>query len=103
WSTGMYLLMDIMVSPGGVGLSVSPYVAECEKIFLAAGLKHKLHAFGTNVEGEWDEVMSAVKACHEKLQSMGAVRVTSHIKMSTRTDKPHQSLQDKVSSVEQKL
>ncbi len=98
----MHVLMDIMVSPGGVGLSVSPYVAECEKIFTAAGLKHKLHAFGTNVEGEWDDVMAAVKACHEKLQAMGAVRVTSHIKMSTRTDRA-QSLQDKVSSVEQKL
>lgn len=98
----MHLLMDIMVSPGGIGLSVSPYVAECEKIFKAAGLKHQLHAFGTNVEGDWDEVMAAVKTCHEKLQSMGAVRVTSHIKMSTRTDR-EQSLQDKVSSVEKKL
>lgn len=99
----MHLLMDLMVSPGGVGLSVSPFVAECEKIFLKAGLKHQLHAFGTNVEGDWDEVMAAVKECHVKLQSMGAVRVTSHIKMSTRTDRPDQSLQDKINSVQDKL
>ncbi len=98
----MHVLMDIMVSPGGTGMSVSPYVAECERIFLAAGLTHKLHAFGTNVEGEWDDVMAAVKQCHQKLQEMGAVRVTSHIKMSTRPDRA-QSLQDKVSSVEKKL
>lgn len=98
----MHLLMDIMVSPGGVGMSVSPFVAACERIFVAAGLKHQLHAFGTNVEGDWDEVMAAVKQCHIKLQAMGAVRVTSHIKMSTRTDRA-QTLQDKVDSVNQKL
>lgn len=98
----MHVLMDIMISPGGVGISVSPYVAECQRIFQAAGLKHTLHAYGTNVEGEWDEVLSAVKQCHERLHEMGAVRITSHMKLGTRTDKP-QSLKDKVDSVQEKL
>jgi uncharacterized protein (TIGR00106 family) len=49
----MRVLVDISVVPLGVGLSLSPYVAECERIFQAAGLKTALHAYGTNVEGEW--------------------------------------------------
>jgi len=98
----MYILMDIMISPSGVGTSISPYVAECQKIFEQAGLKHQMHAFGTNVEGEWDEVTGAVKQCHERMHEMGAVRVTSHMKLSTRGDR-HQTLQDKVSAVREKM
>ncbi|MFT5720994.1 MAG: hypothetical protein ACI9W6_001303 [Motiliproteus sp.] len=98
----MYVLMDIMVSPGGVGTSVSPYVAMCQKIFEQAGLIYTMHGYGTNVEGEWDEVMAAVKRCHEDLHEAGAVRITSHIKLGTRVDKA-QTMADKVSSVEEKL
>ena len=98
----MYVLMDIMVSPGGVGISVSPYVAHCQKIFQDAGLTHKMHGYGTNVEGEWEDVMAAVKKCHEDLHEMGAVRITSHMKLGTRTDKD-QTLQDKVDSVDEKM
>ncbi len=98
----MYVLMDIMVSPGGVGTSVSPYVAMCQKIFEDAGLTHTMHGFGTNVEGEWDDVMAAVKRCHEELHAAGAARITSHIKLGTRTDRP-QTMQDKVISVQEKL
>ena len=98
----MYVLMDIMVSPGGVGISVSPYVAHCQKIFQDAGLTHNMHGYGTNVEGQWEDVMAAVKKCHEDLHEMGAVRITSHMKLGTRTDKD-QTLQDKVDSVNEKM
>jgi len=94
--------MDIMVSPGGVGTSVSPYVAMCQKIFEEAGLTHTMHGFGTNVEGEWEDVMTAVKRCHEDLHQAGAVRITSHMKLSTRTDRD-QTISDKVTSVQEKL
>jgi uncharacterized protein (TIGR00106 family) len=98
----MHVLMDIMVSPGGVGISVSPYVAHCQKIFVDAGLTHQMHGYGTNVEGPWDEVMTAVKRCHEELHQMGAVRITSHMKVGTRIDR-EQTMADKVSSVQQKM
>jgi len=94
--------MDIMVSPSGVGISVSPYVAMCQKIFEQAGLTHTMHGFGTNVEGEWDDVMAAVKRCHHELHQNGAVRITSHIKLGTRTDRS-QTMADKVTSVQGKL
>ncbi len=98
----MKVLIDICVVPMGVGVSVSSHVAECEKIFSASGLDHQMHAYGTNVEGEWDDVMAAVKQCHEKLHDMGAPRISSTIRMGTRVDR-EQSMQDKIDSVNAKL
>jgi uncharacterized protein (TIGR00106 family) len=77
-------------------------VAACEKIFTDAGLTTRLHAYGTNVEGEWDDVFGAVKRCHEVMHEMGVPRVSTVIKAGTRTDKA-QSLDDKVKSVQEKL
>lgn len=68
----MKAIVDIAIIPIGVGLSLSPYVAACERIFSEAGLDPQLHANGTNVEGEWDEVMDALKRCHQTLHTMGA-------------------------------
>lgn len=55
-----------------------------------------------NIEGPWDEVMAVVKRCHEVVHEMGAPRITTTIKLGTRTDR-EQSMADKVSSVENKL
>ena len=98
----MHVLLNLSVVPLGVGISLSPYVAACEKILRAAGLNARLHAYGTNIEGEWDEVFAAVRACHEELHRMRAPRVTTSIRMGTRTDRV-QGLDDKVRSVEDKL
>ena len=98
----MKVIMDLTVSPFGVGLSVSEYIAACHEIFDAAGLKTNLHAYGTNIEGDWDEVFRAVKQCHEKLHAMGVPRLTSSIKVGTRTDK-EQTMSDKITSVQNKL
>ena len=98
----MKVLVDISIVPLGVGLSLSSYVAECEKIFSNAGLKTALHAYGTNVEGEWDEVFGAIKACHEKLHEMGAPRISTNLRLGTRTDRA-QTMEEKVRSVTDKL
>lgn len=98
----MKVIIDLCVVPLGVGVSVSKYIVECEKILKKAGLKTRLHAYGTNIEGEWDEVFLAVKQCHEKIHSMGAPRITTTIKLGTRTDRV-QTMEDKVNSVQEKL
>ena len=98
----MKALADICVIPMGVGVSVSDYVVACERIFDQAGLETQLHAYGTNVEGEWDEVMAALKACHEKMHDMGAPRVSTTIRLGTRTDRD-QTMQDKIDSVTSKM
>jgi uncharacterized protein (TIGR00106 family) len=98
----MKVIADVCVVPMGVGVSVSRYVARCESLFREAGLKIRLHAYGTNVEGEWDTVFSAVKRCHEQIHSMGAPRISTSIRVGTRVDRP-QTLEDKIQSVERKL
>lgn len=98
----MKVIMDLCVVPLGVGVSVSEYVAACERVIREAGLKAELHAYGTNIEGEWDEVMATVKRCHQAVHELGAPRITTTIKLGTRTDRD-QSMADKVRSVEDKL
>ncbi|MBL4867445.1 MAG: MTH1187 family thiamine-binding protein [Pseudomonadales bacterium] len=98
----MKVMIDLCIVPLGVGVSVSSYVAECVKILEAAGLSTQLHAYGTNVEGDWDEVFAAVKQCHARVHEMGAPRITTSLRVGTRTDRV-QSMEDKVRSVEDKL
>jgi uncharacterized protein (TIGR00106 family) len=98
----MKVIMDLCVVPVGVGISVSKYVAACEKVLREAGLEIRLHAYGTNIEGEWDEVFAAVKRCHEVVHAMGSPRISTNIRVGTRTDRP-QTMEDKIRSVEEKL
>lgn len=98
----MKVIVDFALVPLGVGVSVSKYVAACEKIFTEMGLKTQLHAYGTNIEGEWDLVFAAIKRCHEVVHKMGAPRITATIKLGTRTDR-EQTMEDKITSVQQKL
>lgn len=98
----MHAIADICVIPLGVGTSVSREVTICERILRESGLKTMLHAYGTNVEGEWDDVMAAIKRCHEALHELGVPRISTNIRIGTRTDKS-QTMQDKVERVEQRL
>ncbi|MCM2263756.1 MAG: MTH1187 family thiamine-binding protein [Desulfuromonadales bacterium] len=98
----MKVMIDLCIVPLGVGVSLSPYVAACEKVLAEAGLKSSLHAYGTNIEGEWEAVFAAVKRCHEAVHAMGAPRITTTIKLGTRTDRA-QSMEEKVRSVQEKL
>lgn len=98
----MKVIVDFCVIPLGVELSLSPYIAECQRILEDAGLKHELHAYGTNIEGEWDTVMDAIKRCHYRIHEMGAPRITTTLKLGTRTDRD-ESIESKVQSVQQQL
>ncbi len=98
----MKVLVDVSIVPLGVGVSLSRYVAACERVFNEAGLHTTLHAFGTNIEGEWDDVFGAIRRCHEVLHEMGAPRVSASLRVGTRTDRA-QTLEDKVRSVTEKM
>jgi uncharacterized protein (TIGR00106 family) len=98
----MKVLVDLCIVPFGVGVSLSTYIAACEKILTEAGLKTSLHSYGTNIEGEWDDVFAAIRRCHEKVHAMGAPRITTTIKLGTRTDR-NQTMEEKVESVKSKL
>jgi uncharacterized protein (TIGR00106 family) len=98
----MKAIVDLCVVPLGVGVSVSQYVVACERILKEAGLQTQLHAYGTNIEGEWDTVFAAIKKCHETVHALGAPRISTVIKLGTRTDRD-QTMDDKVRSVRDKM
>jgi uncharacterized protein (TIGR00106 family) len=98
----MKAIADLSIIPIGVGVSLGSYIAECEKILLKAGLKIRLHGYGTNIEGDWDAVMQAIKDCHQALHAMGAPRISSSIRIGTRVDHD-QTIEDRIWSVEQKM
>jgi uncharacterized protein (TIGR00106 family) len=98
----MKVIADFCVIPMGIGVSVSKYIAVCEQILAAAGLKINLHAYGTDIEGEWDEVFAAIKRCHEALHEMGVPRISTSMRFGTRTDR-EESMEGKIQSVEEKL
>ena len=98
----MHVIADFCIVPLGVGVSVSKYVAACEKVLAEAGLNPRLHAYGTNVEGEWEAVFAGLRRCHEVVHEMGAPRITTSIRMGTRTDR-EQSMDDKLRSAQQKM
>jgi uncharacterized protein (TIGR00106 family) len=83
----MKAIADVCIVPIGVGVSVSEYVVVCEKTFREAGLDPRLHAYGTNVEGEWDEVMDAVRRCHECARAR-----PSRLKSPTPPGTPYQQI-----------
>lgn len=97
----MNVHVDLCIVPLGVGVSVSRYIVACQEILDQHQLSHTLHAYGTNIEGDFDTVFKAIKSCHERIHDMGAPRITTSIKLGTRVDR-NQSLRDKIDSVETK-
>jgi uncharacterized protein (TIGR00106 family) len=83
----MKALADIQIVPLGEGVSVRDTVKRAHEMLRDSGLEVSLHAFGTNVEGELGDVLNAVKKLHETLHGEGTPRLTSSIKLGTRTDK----------------
>ncbi len=94
----MQVIVDFCLIPLGVGVSLSPYIAECQRILQLRQVAFSMHAYGTNIEGEWGEVFAAIEQCHQAVHAMGAARITSTLKLGTRVDKT-QSMQDKIDSV----
>lgn len=78
---------EIQVIPLGVGSSVRKEVKRAHELLKASGLSVELHAYGTNVEGEMDQIFDAVKKVHETLHAEGVARLATFVKIGTRTDK----------------
>jgi len=98
----MKVIADVCIIPIGIGVSVSKEIGICERIFAEAGLKTKLHAYGTNLEGDWDAVFGAIRRCHEVLHEQGVPRISTSMRFGTRVDR-EQTMEEKVQSVEEKL
>jgi len=98
----MKVIAEFTIIPIGVGVSLSKYVTACERVLAGTGLHYELHANGTNLEGEWGEVMDAIKRCHKTLHEMGVPRLSTIVKIGTRIDR-EQNMDEKIASVREKL
>ena len=95
------VLLEMSITPLGKGESVSQYVAECVEIIAASGLDYELHAMGTIVEGELDQVLDLMRRCIEQVATHSD-RVTCAAKLDFRRGHSGR-IRSKVESVEQKL
>ncbi len=78
---------EIQVIPIGVGISVRKEVQRAHELLQQSGLTVALHAYGTNVEGELNAILDAVRTVHETLHAEGVPRLSTAVKLGTRTDK----------------
>ena len=83
----MKALAEIQVIPLGVGVSVRAQVMRARELIHESGLIVEEHAYGTNVEGDIDTILATVKRLHEVLHQEGTPRISTAIKLGTRTDK----------------
>ena len=83
----MKAVAEVQVIPIGSGVSVRAEVKRAHAILEEAGLNAQLHSYGTNVEGDLEAILAAVRRIHETLHAEGTVRLSTFLKIGTRTDK----------------
>src|SRR4051794_31929216 len=95
------VLLEMSITPLGKGDSVSKYVAECVDLVDRSGLAYELHAMGTIVEGELQQVLELMQRCIEQVATHSD-RVTCAAKLDFRRGQSGR-IKSKVASVEEKL
>lgn len=95
------MIAEFSIAPIGEGESLSSYVARAFRLIEASGLPFEHHAMGTNIEGDWSEVMSVIKACRDDLLR-DCRRISLSIRIDDRTGAPAR-LRDKVASARGKM
>jgi uncharacterized protein (TIGR00106 family) len=95
------VLLEFSMTPLAQGESVSRYVSRSLDIVDRSGLPYRLTPMGTVLEGEWDDVMRVVRACHERIRQ-DCDRITTTIRVDYRAGASGR-LTSKIASVEDKL
>ena len=76
-------------------------VAKMIEILEELSVDYRLGPMGTAIEGDWEQIMSAIRRCHEKVGT-GHRRVITTITIDDRKEQPHH-LDEMVSAVERHL
>ena len=85
-------------------LSASEYIAEIQRrLRRQERVRFQMHAMGTSLEGTTDDILAIVGELHAVPFDQGVQRVYTVLKLDERRDRPDQTLDDKVRSVEQRL
>ena len=96
------IIAEICVIPIGHAVSLRKEIAIAHNILRNTGLPVQLHSYGTNIEGDYDVIVQAIKEIHQTLHDHGIARIHTSIKFGSRTDK-EQSLNGKIEAVKDEL
>ena len=93
-----------MLALGRPQASASEYIAEIQRRLAAQDrVRYWMHAMGTSLEGSTEDILSIVGELHSVPFEMEVPRVYTVLKLDERRDRPDQTLDDKVHSVEERL
>ncbi|HSH29968.1 MAG TPA: MTH1187 family thiamine-binding protein [Thiohalobacter sp.] len=84
----MQATAEFQVVPIGAGVSVRPQIMRVMELLQRYDFLIETHASGTNIQGELEAILAAVREVHSALHAEGTVRLVSYLKLKTRTDKP---------------
>jgi uncharacterized protein (TIGR00106 family) len=86
---------------GRQGASASEYIAEIQRrLARQRRVRYRMHAMGTSLEGTTEDILAVVAELHAVPFEQGVPRVYTVLKLDERHDRPDQTLDDKVRSVE---
>ena len=89
---------------GRPDVSASGYIAEIQRrLARQKRVRFRMHAMGTSLEGTTEDILAVVGDLHAVPFEQGVPRVYTVLKLDERRDRPDQTLDDKVSSVEKLL
>ncbi len=83
----MQATVELQVIPLGAGVSVRAQVKRVIALLQDYDFIMQTHASGTNIEGELNEIFTAIENVHAALHEEGSIRLLSYVKIETRTDK----------------
>lgn len=78
---------ELQVIPLGQWVSVRKEIRRVVELLQGHDFIIETHASGTNIEGNLEDILAAVKQIHEVLHAEGSVRLVSLLKLETRIDK----------------
>jgi uncharacterized protein (TIGR00106 family) len=85
-------------------VSASAYIAEIQRRLAEQDrVGYRMHAMGTSLEGTTADILAVVAELHSVPFEHGIPRVYTVLKLDERRDRPDQTLEDKVASVERRL
>ena len=85
-------------------VSASEYIAEIQRRLRGQErVRYRMHAMGTSLEGSTADILALVGELHAVPFEQGSPRVYTVLKLDERRDRPEQTLDDKVRSVEDLL
>lgn len=95
------MVMELTIIPLGQGHSISGDIATLVKIIEGSDLDYRMTAFGTLVEGSWDQLVRLARECHFAVRNR-TERVLTMIRIDDYGERVGE-IEGAVKRVEQKL